>query len=250
MKKFLQFSFILAFALCFSNNTKAQADLSVSLLEPMAGFQILAGQSFTTRFQVTNAGNTTITTTDSIIYQPTLNNSSLVDSLGNVFIFFFNPLVDMAPGASETRSFNIRLTLTNPIPNFDWCMNVSGRGPSFANPDPTPSNNRACNNVTYSDPTMGIFDGGYTVDFNNIIDNSFYNNGIYNLRIGNAKEVKNPVLTVYDLLGKEIYKVAVNKTDFENIQEKVNLSHLNNGLYVISINDGLRRLSSKKVLVD
>lgn len=72
------------------------------------------------------------------------------------------------------------------------------------------------------------------------------NNGIFTLKVNEA-ENKNILLNIYNVLGQEVYSESIQNVT--NLNKEINLSHLEKGIYTLSVsnNEGIK--SSKKVII-
>lgn len=234
---------LLALTLGFSAVGMAQADVAVSVNTPAANSTITAGTQFAVDFTVSNVGTEAIDANDSIIYFPKINGQYIPSqSNPNVPVAYYTQQA-IAAGNSGNVSFNFGLTGGSNM-QIDFCVEVLMRGAGWTGvTEADEANNESCNSVSYVNNTVGVEE----LSVISPVDESYFANGTFFVRVENQSFVGATSLSVYSISGAEVYNVSLSN-DGSSINEDVNLSGLNKGIYLVEIK-GLSNRSVKKIAI-
>lgn len=243
MKKIL-----LALTLGFSVLGMAQADLSVTLNSPAANSTIGPGIPLSFDVTITNSGTVDITTADTVIYYPTLNGSILTTTVQGQTV----PVAWIITGTTIAANGGT----SNQVKNFSG-LNVGGASAgtmSFCGnayvynvSESDSTNNVDCATVNYDPNSIGLVENVLNADLDLVKNDSYFANGTFFVRVENASFKSATSLSVYSISGAEVYNVSLSN-DGSSINEDVNLSGLNKGIYLVEVK-GLANRSVKKIAI-
>lgn len=222
----------------------AQNDLAVTLSAPTMGTTITAGTAFTWDADITNLGTEPIDAADTIIYAPQINGSFIGNGQGGV-VAYARTGISLTTGQSTNVTNSLNLS-GGSSGTFDFCVVAIPRGMGWTGVVQSDTTNDAgCNQVTY--------DAGSSVSVSewtllSTKDNSFYNNGVFHVRMSDYNFTTNTVLKVYNMTGAVVYSVQL-ANNGSSIEENVNLASLKNGMYIVRINGGAKANATHKILV-
>lgn len=239
MKKLL-----LAITLGVSTIGFSQADVAVTLNSPAAGSTISSGTQFSIDFTVSNVGTEAIDANDSIIIYPKINGSYLPNPNNpNVALATYTQQAIPA-GSTGNVTFNFGLQGGQDA-TYDFCIEVLMRGAGWTGvTEANTTDNEGCNTVNY------VVSGGVGIGelrAISAVDESYYANGIYHVRMKYQSLVGATSLSVYSISGAEVYNVSLSN-DGSSIDEDVNLSGLKKGIYLVEVK-GLSNRSVKKIAI-
>lgn len=234
MKKIL-----LALTLGFSVAALAQPNITVTLSNPVANSTITAGSQFTFDVLIANTGTVAVAATDSIIFAPVLNGSFLTSG-GNPVIYLDQQAIPVGGSVTVTRPLNISGGSSGQI---SFCALAEVWGPNWNVTESDTTDNLDCSTVTYNANSVS------TSEFTVVTpsDESYFANGTFFVRVENQSFVGATSLSVYSISGAEVYNVSLSN-DGSSINEDVNLSGLNKGIYLVEVK-GLANRSVKKIAI-
>ena len=244
MKKLL-----LALTLGFSTAGMAQADISVTLNSPMNNDVIGPNSPFSPSFTYTNVGTEDIDINDTLFFSMSIDGSPL--SIGGASRFYIDSITVPANGGTYPVNFPA-LTLNIPgqaMATMNFCIDVSVEGAGWTGvTEANTTNNQSCATVTYDPSTVGITEHSQVAELNRkVVNNSYFANGTFFVRVENASFKSATSLSVYSISGAEVYNISLSN-DGSSINEDVNLSGLNKGIYLVEVK-GLANRSVKKIAI-
>lgn len=244
MKKIL-----LALTLGFSVVGMAQADLSVTLNSPMNNDVIGPNSPFSPSLTYTNLGTEPIDINDTLFFSMSIDGNTL--SVGGGSLFYIDSVSLPANGGTYSVNFPA-LTLNIPgqaMTTMSFCVDVYAEGAGWTGvTESNTANNQSCATVTYDPNSIGITEYAQAAELNRkAINNSYFANGTFFVRVENASFKSATSLSVYSISGAEVYNVSLSN-DGSSINEDVNLSGLNKGIYLVEVK-GLANRSVKKIAI-
>lgn len=234
--------------LALTTTLSAQPDVSITLTSPVANSTIGPGQQFNFDVTITNVGSQDITTSDTVVYLPTVNGGPLTSN-GSLVGWFFTGTTIAANGGTETRSqgFGGLSIQGASAGNIQFCGVVQVSGPNWTM-DADTSNNTSCNTIIYDPTTVGLEENVvYAKEASKPVDNSYYSNGVYHVAIKNVSSRANEI-TVIDITGNVVYNTALEARANE-LSKEVKLEGLSTGIYIVNIKSEGSSISTRKVVV-
>ena len=217
----------LLLAICIISSFGAFAqtkDMKITMIKPADNDKIINGQPFNIEYVITNNGTVPTVASDSLIVLYIINTTQVISIAGQSPAIFTNKI--MNAGDTIWRKFTINLTisgLSGPTP-LPFCAKLYAQNGNVTI-DPDQSNNNACVSITA--PVSEIESAlqkleVYPNPASSILHISF--------DYEPAKEI-----SIIDLSGRFIAKTII-----EGNNTEINLSNLNNGMYLYQIikNDG------------
>lgn len=231
---------ILALAFGVSTAAFAQPDVAITLTSPANNSTITAGTAFNFDVTITNNGTEPIDANDSIIFAPIINNN-YINSGGNPLVYLEQQAVPVGGSVNITRSLNLSGGSSGQL---NFCGVVVMRGAGWLNvTESDATNNQSCNTVTYSSGTVSAEE--FTVV--SPIDESYFSNGVYHVRMSNQSIIGSTSLVVYNIAGAEVIRTELTSNG-SDIDQDVNIEGLNKGIYLVEV-QGLANRSVKKIVV-
>ncbi len=223
----------------------AQANVSFTLDSPVVGANLTSGTSFNYDFTLTNTGTEPIDILDTIIVLPTVNGNRISSNSGGFVDYVIIGIAIAANGGSS--SFSKSLTVQGGTAgNVEFCgiSGVFGQGWTNVTESNT-DDNEDCNTVNWSIPvTVGIED----LSLATLQDNSFYNRGIFNVRLLNAGAFQSMKFELINLTGK-----VVQSSDFEvsnqEVVKGISLNSPSKGIYIARLSSKGKVISTRKIVV-
>lgn len=221
----------------------AQSDVSVTIDAPTAGANLAAGTAFTFDVTVTNNGTTAITAMDSIYVIPTVNGSAIGLSNGGILGWIYSqPVASNGGTATFSNSMNLTGGVTGPI---NMCGVLVMRGPNWTGVvESDTTNNVSCANVNWTNGTIGISEFAIAT----LTDDSYYSNGVYNVRLNAADAQSNMTFELISLTGK-VVQTATFSTKGSQVSEDITLTAPSKGIYIARITSAGKPVSTRKVVV-
>jgi len=217
----------------FSVTAFAQHDLEVTMLKPVAGQYIVAGDSWDVEVTVTNNGTSAIAITDTLAVFPSIAGFYVVNG--------FPEFAAIPVGGSANISF-VHPPLTGPDGLVDFCVEVY----VWQQADADSSDNAGCKQILWdSDPTVGIEEFS-SVELTN---NSFYSNSSYNVDVKNVYNQSNIKLTVLNLSGQTVLTQELDESNGK-IEDVISLNELSSGIYLFNISSNEGMNLTQKVMID
>jgi hypothetical protein len=241
---------LLALFLGSSVFMSAQNDVAITLTAPAANSTIGPGMQFNFDVTITNNGTQAITTSDTVVYFPSVNGGLLTQN-GTPIGWYFTNTAIAGNGGTVTRSRTFGgLNISGaPAGNITFCGNVYVNGPNWSNvTESDTTNNTDCATVMYDPNAVGLAENVLHVDYTaKVIDNSYFANGIYNVDLANVATSNNEMVVI-DITGKQVFTTSLNVNNTV-VEESVNLSSLRPGIYIVAIQGGSANIATKKIIV-
>lgn len=240
MKKLL----LSAFSLAFGFGAMAQPDISIRMTSPADNSTITAGTQFNFDVVITNTGNEPIDANDTILYAPTINGSLLGNGQGGSVVY---GSITSTLAVGDSISFSETLNLSggqSGTLNFCAIAVVTGQGWSGVTESDT-LNNEDCASVTYNSGNISTSE--FTLA--SASDNSYFSNGVYHVRLENFAFIDGANVRVINIAGAEVYNTTINSQG-NKVEQELNLTSLNGGIYIVQISNGKEIISTKKIMVD
>ena len=239
MKKLLLSSFFASLSfLAF-----AQPDVAITLDAPTASANLTSGTPFNFDVTITNMGTEPLDLMDSIIIIPTANGSLIQTSTGAPLAW----LVQQAVAANGgTTTFSQQLSLTGgQTGTLDICgaVGVLGAGWSGVQESDT-TNNQDCANVNWTVTGIGISEFKLV----SLTDNSFYSNGVYNVRLNSANAYTSMKFELISLTGK-VVQTETFSTFGSEVSEDIKVNAPAKGIYIARLTSAGKAISTKKVVI-
>lgn len=221
----------------------AQANVSITLDSPVAGANLASGTAFNFDVTITNTGSEPIDAMDTIIIIPTVNGSGIANQSGGILAFGIQRTI-AANGGSDTYSQSLTLTGgADGALNFCSVIGVLGAGWSGVTESDT-TDNQNCSTVNWSTGTIGISE----IRLASLEDNSFYNNGVYNVRLSAANASQSMTFELINLTGKVIQSSTFDVNNSE-VSEDISLNAPAKGVYIARLTSNGQPVSTKKIIV-
>lgn len=226
----------------FSILAIAQANVSVTMDSPVAGANLASGQSFNFDVTITNSGIEPIDIMDSILIIPTVNGNSI--SSGGGILGWINQDPIAASGGTATYSWPITLT-GGADGAINFCAIVAVRGAGWSGVvESDTTDNLSCSTVNWSTGTIGMSE----IRLASLEDNSFYNNGVYNVRLTSANSTQKMTFELINLTGKVIQSNTFDVINSE-VSEDIALKSPSKGIYIARLTSNGKAISTKKIIV-
>lgn len=234
---------------------QAQNDLAIDLTSPSAGTTLGPGLAFDFDVTISNLGTQAVTSSDTLIYYPVLNNSLLYTTQNGqqVPILFQITGVTMNTSNTESRSISFGgLSISNASAmNIDFCGGVVAFGPNWSGVTETDTtNNFDCQTVAY-DPNGGSVGLAENVIFSEgsiqVLDGSYSDGKVFYLNVYN---LSSPTVAVsfVDLTGRTIFKQVVSANGREAHSE-ISLANLPKGVLLSVVEVDGQQINAKKFIV-
>lgn len=221
----------------------AQPDLEVTLTAPANNGTITAGTQFNFDVTFTNKGTVAIDAQDSIIFAPVINGSLLGSSGGGSVVYLEQQAIPVGGSISVTRPLQISGGSSGSW-NFCAFAVVTGNGWSGVTESDT-INNEDCITLTYD---AGSNIGMSELTFTQAVDDSYYANGTYFVRMENQVLTNTPSLVVYNLAGVKVFSTSL-QNDNTTINQDVVIEGLTSGVYLVEV-QGLANRVVRKIVIE
>lgn len=233
----------------------AQNDAAISLNSPTAGNTIGPGLAFTFDVDITNLGTQAITTSDTVLFFPTLN-GGLLQTVQNgqtvpVVFGFTGATLNTNDMRNESRNFG-GLSITNAAAqNFEWCGGLLVSGPNWSGvTESDTTNNFSCDSVAY-DPNGGGVGIAENILTGNIkvqtLDGSYSDGNIYYLNVFNVGEPQVSVRFL-DLTGRTLAMQCF-QTESNEAHGQYSLASFPKGMVLASVEVNGKVINTKKIMV-
>lgn len=251
MKKIV-LSLALATGLTFAH---AQNDLAIDMTSPSAGSTMGPGMAFDFDVTISNLGTQAVTTNDTLIYYPILNNSLLYTTQNGQQVPILFPITGVTMNTSDTESRSISfggLSISNGTAmNIDFCGGVIAFGPNWNGvTESDTTNNFDCETVAY-DPNGGSVGLAENVIFSEgsiqVLDGSYSDGSVFYVNIYNLSSPE-VVVSFVDLTGRTIYTQMVSASGSEAHAE-ISLENLPKGVLLSVVEVDGQQINAKKFIV-
>ena len=213
----------------------AQGDVGITVTSPSAGANLTAGVPFNYDVTITNHGTHDISAaTDSIFYY---------FAIGGQLISGWYSIQDI-PANGGTAMFSQSMTVTGgPNGPVDICGLALVVGPNWAS-DADTTNNVNCVNVNWTNPSIGTTEFAMA----QLVDNSFYSNGVYNVRLASANAYNSIQFELINLTGKVVQTYRISNNNGE-VSEDIMLNSPTKGVYLARLTSNGKAISTRKIIV-
>lgn len=236
MKKLLLSGLLASFAL-FSG---AQ-DIAVTLTSPTANGNVTSGGQFNFDVTITNSGTIALTTADSVLIAPRVGGSLLPTQSGAPLIWLVNQ--DIAANGG-TYNFTQPLGLQGgPTGSLEICA-VSAVLGSVWDVETDTTNNVNCVTVNYTN-NIGLGE----ISLVTLTDNSFYSNGVFNVRLTSTLGYNSMSFELISLTGKVVQSNTF-AVSGSGVSEDIQISAPAKGIYIARLTSNGKPVSTKKVVVE
>ena len=235
---------LVAFAL-FAKMAAGQIDIGVTLNSPVNNGPAGPGIPLSFDITVTNTGTVPITTSDTIIYAPTLA-GSLLSSGGNPIVFSSIQAIAAGGSANFVHNFTGLNISGAGAQTFEFCGIALVRGSNWSGlTESDTTNNTDCNDIAY-DPNGVSIDENFILATLKPVNTSYFSNGTLYIRVANM-DVKAAEVSVIDLTGKVVYSQFLETSNFE-LKNDISLN-LSRGIYLVNIRSEKAQYGSRKIIV-
>ncbi len=221
----------------------AQADVSARLASPAANATITAGTQFNFDVVIKNEGTEPVDMQDTLFYLPVINGSYLGNGQGGIVGWGIFTTINPGDSITESRQLNISGGSSG---NLTFCAEVIVVGAGWTGVTETDTvNNIGCNPISYN------AGGGVSISeisLVNSMDNSYYNNGTFFVRMANYSFDNRAEMKVYNTMGAEVFSSELAPNGSSLVQD-VDLSQLDNGIYIVKVAGGNNAAVTHKIMV-
>lgn len=220
----------------------AQANVSVSINSPLSGANLSSGSPFSFEITITNTGAEAIDMMDSILIVPSANGNAISNSAG-ILEWIENQSI-AANGGTYTFSQSLEVS-GGAAGVLDLCCIIAVRGAGWTGVTESDiTDNTSCVNVNWATGTVGISE----LRLASLEDNSFYNNGVYNIRLANTNSRKRLTFELVNLTGKVVQSSSFDVNGSE-VSEDISLNSPSKGIYLARLSSNGTPVSARKIVV-
>lgn len=242
-------------ATLFAGGMFAQNDLEINMTSPNSSATFGPNAPMQWDVTVTVKGSQGLTGNDTLVYAPRLNGNLLtVNQNGNPVSLVYTsvgPISGNGGTFSDSRSLGITFD-PNQAARVEVCGVVGAVGPNWRGiTEDDTTNNVSCDSADY-DPNAGSGMSAAEVQAFakqevDILDGSFYAQGIYNVKVYNIFESQ-ATLRLVDLTGRKIREYQLTSSNGE-INREIPLHELDRGVILAVLEVNGRVINTRKVMI-
>ena len=229
----------------FSNLILGQANVSISMNSPSTGANLSAGSNINFDFTISNTGSEPIDAQDTIILLPTANRNRIAkDGPSPDFVeWILN--VDI-PANGGSYNFSESIVVKGGVDGMlDFCGNIKVFGSGWRGVVETDLlDNQSCNEVNWTSMPISLTEGSKA----ELIDNSYYQKGVYKIRLMNVDPNQKISFELVNLTGKIIQSYTFQSSSAD-VSKDIALAAPPKGIYIARLSSKSKALSIKKIVV-